>query len=339
MRPDSFWGKVVQVSRARRPLFQITASPWWTDVLVAAGAQRARTDDSMTVEFREGSMDSPGRPPVPPTPETGSGTVVMSARYESDLARAADCFRSGMVVALDFTGMSEADVQRAVHFSTGLVEGLRGSLQRISDTGLLLMPAAHAELLVRDPDLPKDRALAEEVIIAEYRLAERLRNFGIEVQRGDVSFPVVGPETSIGPESPETSIGPETKEDEGPIVSALLTLQRALEEGVMEPDELTGDIEAVLVLLHQEQRRRWEKRLELSRDDILLSEYLAELHVLVEGRQEPFRLHSPGPVRREILRVRMTREVRDVLVRLQRELRRESLREHEERLDRLHEES
>jgi hypothetical protein len=330
MRSDSFWAKVVQDSRARRPLFRITARPWWTEVLVAAGAKRARTDDSMTVEFREGSQASSELPQALPGPEAGFSMTIVTPRHDSDLRRAAELFRDGSAVVMDLTEMNDADVQRAVHFSTGLVQGLRGSLQRLSDVALILTPESDAELL-----RPTVR-LQERVLALEGELRARA-----EAARGEAAWRVdqldeeptvyilAIPGTSSGPESgldPETDIGSE------PFVSPvlrqrLMELHGDLATRVMQPDELTREIEDVLNLLRRERHRKL--RPEVSRGVDLLLQYLTEYRRVVVGRHlaEPF--HMPD-------QSLMAGEIQDVLRSLlELASRRESSREIEDRVDRL----
>src|ERR1035441_4853908 len=50
-KADSALGRIASAARPGRPLFRITASPWWARVLIAAGAQEAPSADSMVVVF------------------------------------------------------------------------------------------------------------------------------------------------------------------------------------------------------------------------------------------------------------------------------------------------
>lgn len=156
MRSDSFWAKVVQASRPGRPLFRITASPWWTEVLVAAGAQRARADDSMTTEFRDDDrVEIPRQPSDEPEPQElkepgppqlSDILVIRPLRY-SDARAFANMLRDGMQFVLDLQGMRNRDAVRMVDFSAGLIYGMQGSIEKIRDKVFLLTPPTAARSL------------------------------------------------------------------------------------------------------------------------------------------------------------------------------------------------
>ncbi|WP_018142705.1 cell division protein SepF [Alloscardovia criceti] len=50
--------------------------------------------------------------------------------------------REGTPVVLNLTGVSDKDAQRIVDFATGVVFGVRGSVERVTPSVLLLSPAA-----------------------------------------------------------------------------------------------------------------------------------------------------------------------------------------------------
>jgi cell division inhibitor SepF len=52
-----------------------------------------------------------------------------------------EAFREGTPVIMNLTGMSEADAKRMVDFSAGLVFGLHGSIERVTNRVFLLSPA------------------------------------------------------------------------------------------------------------------------------------------------------------------------------------------------------
>jgi cell division inhibitor SepF len=49
-------------------------------------------------------------------------------------------FRDGVPVIIDLSSMDEADATRVVDFASGLVFGLRGSMERIANRVFLLLP-------------------------------------------------------------------------------------------------------------------------------------------------------------------------------------------------------
>lgn len=52
-----------------------------------------------------------------------------------------EAFRDGTPVIMNLTGMSEPDAKRMVDFSAGLVFGLRGAMERVTNRVFLLSPA------------------------------------------------------------------------------------------------------------------------------------------------------------------------------------------------------
>ncbi|ROR71835.1 cell division protein SepF [Bogoriella caseilytica] len=53
-----------------------------------------------------------------------------------------ESFRSGTPVIVNLTGMAEPDAKRMVDFSAGLVLGLRGTMERVTNRVFLLSPAS-----------------------------------------------------------------------------------------------------------------------------------------------------------------------------------------------------
>jgi hypothetical protein len=134
MQPDSFWAKIVRASRPGRPLLRITASPWWTDVLVAAGAQRGNADDGMVVSFRGHRHDSA-------VWDRSLGPVIQARQFH-DARSIGELFRSGEPVVMDLRGMTDDDARRLVDFAAGLIFGLRGSIDKFTNRVFLLTPAS-----------------------------------------------------------------------------------------------------------------------------------------------------------------------------------------------------
>lgn len=52
-----------------------------------------------------------------------------------------EAFRDGVPVIMNLTGMSEAEAKRMVDFSAGLVFGLRGVIERVTNRVFLLSPS------------------------------------------------------------------------------------------------------------------------------------------------------------------------------------------------------
>ena len=65
--------------------------------------------------------------------------VVLPTTY-NDARRIGEEFRHNSPVIMDLTGMSDADAKRIVDFAAGLVFGLHGMIERISQKVFLLTP-------------------------------------------------------------------------------------------------------------------------------------------------------------------------------------------------------
>ena len=61
-------------------------------------------------------------------------------RSYNDAKLIGESFRSGIPVIMNFTDMGEADAKRLVDFSAGLVFGLHGSIERVTNKVFLLTP-------------------------------------------------------------------------------------------------------------------------------------------------------------------------------------------------------
>jgi Cell division protein SepF len=143
MRSDSFWAKIVRASRPGPPLLRLTASPWWTEVLVAAGAQRGKADDCMAVKYPGGGHSSSVRDPIRDRYGSSIGPVIQPRRYV-EARTIGEQFRSGNPVLMDLSGLSDTDARRLVDFAAGLIFGLRGSIDKIANRVFLLTPAVSA---------------------------------------------------------------------------------------------------------------------------------------------------------------------------------------------------
>lgn len=62
-----------------------------------------------------------------------------------------ELFRDGVPVIMNLTNMEPADAKRVVDFAAGLIFGLRGSIDRVSNRVFLLTPA-HTEIVSGDAE-------------------------------------------------------------------------------------------------------------------------------------------------------------------------------------------
>jgi cell division inhibitor SepF len=78
-------------------------------------------------------------------------------RSYNDAKVIGESFRGGIPVIMNVTDMGEADAKRLVDFSAGLVFGLHGSIERVTNKVFLLTPA-HVQVLGEDSAGAEDQA-------------------------------------------------------------------------------------------------------------------------------------------------------------------------------------
>lgn len=67
--------------------------------------------------------------------------VTLHPRTYNEARTIGEHFREGVPVIMNLTDMGDADAKRLVDFSAGLVFGLRGSIERVTNKVFLLSPA------------------------------------------------------------------------------------------------------------------------------------------------------------------------------------------------------
>ena len=67
--------------------------------------------------------------------------TTLHPRSYNDARRIGEEFREGVPVIVNLTGMDDNDAKRIVDFAAGLIFGLRGSIERVTNKVFLLSPA------------------------------------------------------------------------------------------------------------------------------------------------------------------------------------------------------
>jgi cell division inhibitor SepF len=81
-----------------------------------------------------------GAPDEEPDGEAGYRIAMVHPSSFHDARSVGERFRDGIPVIIDLSSMEEADATRVVDFASGLVFGLRGSMERIANRVFLLLP-------------------------------------------------------------------------------------------------------------------------------------------------------------------------------------------------------
>jgi cell division inhibitor SepF len=79
-------------------------------------------------------------PPVTPTADLARITTLHPRTY-NEARTIGEHFREGTPVIINLTEMVDSDARRLVDFSAGLIFGLRGSIDRVTNKVFLLSPA------------------------------------------------------------------------------------------------------------------------------------------------------------------------------------------------------
>jgi cell division inhibitor SepF len=141
---------------------------------VAEPAERSADWDEETPEERTQSSRAPQPQPAereyraPVTPikratqsrEEASGVrqiTTVHPRSYSDAKLIGESFRGGIPVIMNVTDMSEVEAKRLVDFSAGLVFGLHGSIERVTNKVFLLTPSS-VQVLGEDTSDSEDHA-------------------------------------------------------------------------------------------------------------------------------------------------------------------------------------
>ena len=92
-------------------------------------------------------------PPVhAPDPELRRITTVHPRSY-NDARKIGEAFREGTPVIMNLSDMDDADAKRLVDFSAGLIFGLHGAIERVTNKVFLLSPA-HVEVTAEEQAVP-----------------------------------------------------------------------------------------------------------------------------------------------------------------------------------------
>ena len=87
--------------------------------------------------------------PVPAPPAEPYRITTLHPRTYNEARTIGEHFRSGTPVIINLTEMDDTDAKRLVDFAAGLIFGLRGSIERVTNKVFLLSPE-HVEVTAED---------------------------------------------------------------------------------------------------------------------------------------------------------------------------------------------
>ncbi len=97
-------------------------------------------EDSLLVEHTASVTPLPSRRAVAPEPADLSRIVTVHPRTFNDAKTIGESFRDGFPVIMNLTDMEDFDAKRLVDFSAGLIFGLRGTFEKVTNKVFLLSP-------------------------------------------------------------------------------------------------------------------------------------------------------------------------------------------------------
>jgi cell division inhibitor SepF len=92
------------------------------------------------------------RPHVAAVPEDPYRITTLTPRTYNEARTIGEHFREGTPVIMNLTEMDDVDAKRLVDFAAGLIFGLRGSIERVTNKVFLLSPE-HVEVTAEDKAL------------------------------------------------------------------------------------------------------------------------------------------------------------------------------------------
>lgn len=124
------------------------------------GLAEADYEDDEYHEEYETSEYAPARSlsslPQPAEPELSRIVTLHPGTY-NEAREIGEAFRNGIPVILNLTGMAEPEARRMVDFSAGLVFGLHGRIERVTNRVFLLSPQSVQVDSEMKEDVPTSR--------------------------------------------------------------------------------------------------------------------------------------------------------------------------------------
>lgn len=97
-------------------------------------------EDSQLVEHTASVTALPSRRALVPEPADLSRIVTVHPKTFNDAKTIGESFRDGFPVIMNLTDMEDFDAKRLVDFAAGLIFGLRGTFEKVTNKVFLLSP-------------------------------------------------------------------------------------------------------------------------------------------------------------------------------------------------------
>jgi len=97
-------------------------------------------EESQLVEYQASVTALPNRRAAAPDPADLSRIVTVHPKTFNDAKTIGESFRDGFPVIMNLTDMEDFDAKRLVDFAAGLIFGLRGTFEKVTNKVFLLSP-------------------------------------------------------------------------------------------------------------------------------------------------------------------------------------------------------
>ena len=114
-----------------------------------ATAAPRRSFDATTRTHGAVALDTTVRPQAVPAFEEGYRITTLHPHSYNDARAIGEHFRTGTPVIMNLTEMDDTDAKRLVDFAAGLIFGLHGRIERVTNKVFLLSPE-HVEVTAED---------------------------------------------------------------------------------------------------------------------------------------------------------------------------------------------
>jgi cell division inhibitor SepF len=124
-----------------RPVRRIDLDERELETVPARRSESSRLDARVDHRSNLARMPEPVRAVVPePAASTYKITTLQPSSY-NEARQIGEAFRDGIPVIMNLTEMADGDAKRLVDFAAGLIFGLRGSIEKVTNKVFLLSPS------------------------------------------------------------------------------------------------------------------------------------------------------------------------------------------------------
>ena len=112
-------------------------------------ASPRRTVEAPLRQYGSVALETAPRIPAPPVSDPSYRITTLHPRTYNEARTIGEHYRQGTPVIMNLTEMDDVDAKRLVDFAAGLIFGLRGSIERVTNKVFLLSPQ-HVKVTAED---------------------------------------------------------------------------------------------------------------------------------------------------------------------------------------------